>query len=109
MTKIPETIRKAAEECAESELLKHRALSPVDRVRLRRCLEAAYLACYEKLMSGEPDGYIAHSQRHGYDKTSFRSKESLVVELMVKGFPPGDSPFDAGWSVVPVKILKMEE
>lgn len=40
----------------------------------------------KELLGGEPDGYIGYHERHGFDKTSFRAKESLVAKFMDECF-----------------------
>lgn len=57
----------------------------------------------------EPDGYLAWHPRHGYDKTSFRAKESLVVKFMTEITSRLEShPLDTGWQIKPVCLVSPE-
>lgn len=112
---IPKEIRKAGVDWVMERV---KGYSEEGGLRATAChdLMAGWEACYKFLTSqpadiakGEPTGWIAYSERHGYDKTSFRAKESLVAEMMIKGYPPGDSPLDMGWRIIPVKLIKCGE
>lgn len=101
--KIPDTIRKTAEEAAVKAT--EEVVSICTEAQLEE-LEAyyveGYLACYEKLMSGGADGWtVIGTERDARpsidDCTS--NHDSILDDF-------GDA---VNYNIIPVKIIKMEE
>lgn len=114
MTKIPETIRKAAE-ASYRESVKL-CCGSVNLDDLSEYM-AGYVQCWRDMMSGGADGWCAWYPAKGLIVDTTNTRRSEVELSLRKMFilprnlklPRLDVIEDAGWSVVPVKILKMEE
>jgi hypothetical protein len=120
MSKIPETIRKAAEQFAYEhandahgeECVKSDGNDP-DWQECYDDVKAAYIACYEKLMSGGPDGWVL--ERDTGDRLTVEECREILL------YPANDKSLQddfatmrhlyphAGWRIVALKIIKIDE
>jgi len=65
--------------------------------------EEAFMACYDAMTKGEPDGWCAWHPVNGWDGLTFDELERESEKLSLGN--DCDSP---DWQVVPVKLIKME-
>lgn len=103
--KIPSTIRKAAEDTAIAYANKaHATLS------YQAAYSDGYLACYEKLMEGGPSGYAAVNRDGDFMLATVAYDSFHAAAILHDQLDASGVDFDEkGWSVVPVKVIKIDE
>ena len=64
----------------------------------------AYMACYDAMTKGKPDGWCAWHPIMGFDAPTFETERRLIVNRGI------ESCVDKGasWAVKPVKLIKVE-
>jgi len=106
--KIPDSIRKRAEESADLTLEKAEGYSVGMLAVMRLFMIDAYTQCYLDLMAGEPDYYVVKMNGIWQAGLAAQLLESLGEILADHGLDDARLKAVNG-SIKPVKLLVMEE